>query len=127
MKQNCKRSCDVCGGKLKKLHLKNLFFRMSCTFKLCSYLNPRNRMVWKKNPYPLGLDCGRGNSLRFIVRTDRFIVCPKQFIVFTQGNIAIAWFRAQDAKGGGLCAGPATLPRKKIKSCYRNPTALCAT
>lgn len=28
-------------------------------------------------------------------------------------NSAIAWYQAQDAKGGGLCAGPATLPRKK--------------
>lgn len=41
-------------------------------------------------------------------------------------NSAIAWYQAQDAKGGGLCAGPVTLPRKKT-SCYRNLTALCAT
>ena len=31
----------------------------------------------------------------------------------------IAWSQAQDTKGGGLCAGPATLPLKKT-SCYRN-------
>ena len=26
----------------------------------------------------------------------------------------IAWSQAQDAEGGGLCAGPATLPRKRF-------------
>ena len=36
----------------------------------------------------------------------------KQFLKGA-GNSAIAWSQAQDAKGGGLCAGPATLPRKK--------------
>ena len=29
-------------------------------------------------------------------------------------NSPIAWSQAQDAKGGGLCAGLATLPSKKL-------------
>ena len=41
-------------------------------------------------------------------------------------NSAIAWSQAQDAKGGGLCVGPATLPRKKPHA-TETFTLLCAT
>ena len=44
MKQNCKRSCNVCGGKLRKLHLNLSSRSRMLSLRLNSFLNPRNRL-----------------------------------------------------------------------------------
>ena len=79
MKRNCKRSCKVCGGKLRKLHLEMCPPEChACAFKLISFLSQETDYMIH---FPLGLDCSRGNDLRFIVCTETYIVCRERFIV----------------------------------------------